>query len=414
MIIAVPKLTEGARFRQNVVMRLGWDALHAHDWSRLSHAYGPATDTPAHLKRLSDDDETAWVETIEHLYGEVTHQSAVYSATAPAALVAAGLLASPQLGQAISVNGWQPEPVRAYLLGFLAAVAEGAEPDRTEKELWEAYCTPRRSGASSVWDEEPDPGGYEAVIQCRSVSPALVDPVLQCLTDHDLRTRVAAARTAALLCQVPTVASRRTEIITLIETHARNAGTYYEKAKTLVELDQIGAVNRDFLSDPDSGIRLLAALASNLTDDPEGTRVILEALADPDQFGDWYPDPHLMLLGRDDHSPSHLVSEAVRRVPDFAELLPTALAVAARAGHSTGYPDWGLLLEAAFPPPQRFSVNSPLNEAQRAYLRALLDNSEIWRPGPPETFWTPDKLFALVRLPHDRQLLAAIVNSSGG
>ncbi|RVX46897.1 hypothetical protein EDD27_9810 [Nonomuraea polychroma] len=371
-----------------------------------------ATDSLGHLQRLSDDDDTAWVETVEHLYGSVTHQSSVYSATAPAALVVADLLANPQFDQSISVNGWQPEPVRAYLLSFLAVVAEGTEPDRTESELWEAYCTPRKSGASSARNEEPDTEGYEAIIQCRAASPALVDPVLQCLTDHDLHTRVAATTTAALLCQVPTVASRRTEIITLIESRARNADTSYEKAKTLVELDQIGAVNRDFLFDQDPRIRLLAASASNLADDPDGTRVILDAIADPDQFADWYPDPHLLLLGTDDHSPSRLISEAVRRVPDFAELLPTALAVAARAGHSTGYPDWGLLLEAAFPPPQRFSANSPLNEAQRAYLQALLDNNEIWRPGPLETFWTPDKLFTLVRLPYDRQLLAAIVNSS--
>ncbi|GAB2959047.1 hypothetical protein ACFMQL_11355 [Nonomuraea fastidiosa] len=389
-------------------MRLGWDALHGYDWSRLSHAYGRAVDTRGHLMRLRKNDEAGWVEAIEHLFESVVHQSSIYSATAPAALVVAGLLEDPRFDRPISIFGWSTEPVRAHLLGFLHAVAEGTEPDRTESELWQAYCTICDRDTSGGEDKELDTEDYDAIIHCRVVAPVLVDPVLRCVSHKELQTRVQAADAAAMLCQVPTVANRRTEIITLLESRARDADTYYERAKALFALDRLGAVNRAFLFDHDTRIRVRAAFASNLADDPDGTQVILDAIANPDHIAGWYPDSDLQTLP--DDYPDRLIIEAIRRVPDFAELLPTALAVASRSSRSTGYPDWSMLLQAAFPTP--FSTTGSLNDAQRAYLQALLENDEIWNLSPVETFGLPpDMLFALLGLPYDRQLLSAIVNT---
>ncbi|WP_157570494.1 hypothetical protein [Microtetraspora malaysiensis] len=216
-------------------MLLGWDALRSSDWSQLSHAYGPATDTPGHLERLFEDDHAGWAKTIDHLYWSVTHQSSVTTATPPAALVVAGLLGDQRLDQPITADGLEPKPVSAHLLDFLAIVAEGTEPDRTEGEVWDAYCGPPIDELDMVWRSKPFTEGYEAVIKCREVCPALVDPVLQRLTADDLHTRLAATSTAALLGLVPSVTNRRAEIIKLLEAIAHSADIHHERAHALVE-----------------------------------------------------------------------------------------------------------------------------------------------------------------------------------
>jgi hypothetical protein len=394
-------------------VRLGWDVLDETDWSLLSHAYGPATDTPGYVRGLVGDDEDEWTEAVGHLFGAVTHQSSLYPATAPVALVIAGLLTDPRLSRLVPSDRREPNPLRAHLLDFLGAVAEGTEPGRTEQELWDAYCNPRNSDHDdlrpSSRDVEFDRADYDAIIGCRTIAPALLDPVLECLRDDDLQVRVAAATTAVELALVPTLESRRAEVIDQLQWIARVAGDYYERARALLELGrELGAVDRVFLADPDPGIRLCAAIASNLSDDRDATHEIMNALINPDTVADWYPGFDLLLL----HSPEHLlINKAIRRAEDFDTLLPVALLVAARATFESGYSDWGPLLQAAFPEP--FSVAAALTDVQRAYLHALIDNEAIWPPiwaprTPHEVFHGPDKLFTSVGLPYDRDFLRTI------
>lgn len=386
-------------------MRLGWDVLTETDWPRLSHAYGPATDTPGHLRRLFEDDENRWGEAIGHLCGAVTHQSSIYPATAPAALVVAGLLGDPRLARPLPGRGDGRRSIRAWLIGFLAAVAEGAEPDLTREELLDAFGAPGDDSADpSSWDPESR-AYFQAIIACRDIAPALLDPVLERLRDEDLHVRVEAAGTAAALSRVPTLESRRGEIIERLEWIARIGDEYYERASVLLELGALGAVDRAFLDDEHPGIRLCAAIAANLSDDPDATREIMTALIDP--VPGWYPDPNLLLFD----SPRHLlVDQAIRRTKSFDELLPVAVRVVGNATMESGYSDWGPLLVAAFPEP--VTEAGSLTAAQRAYLHALIDNDDIWRPAPPpttpETFWGPEKLFARVGLPRDRDFLRII------
>lgn len=387
-------------------MRLGWDLLTEIDWSRLSHAYGPATDTPGHLRRLFEDDEDRWAEAIDHLGGAVIHQSTIYPATAPAALVVVGLLEDPRLARPLPGARDERLSIRAWLVGFLAEVAEGTEPDRTREELLDAYGEPDDADSAdlSSWDPESS-ADFQAIIACRDIAPALLDPVLGRLRDEDLYVRVEAARTAAALSRVPTLESRRGEIIERLEWIARIGDEYYERASVLLKLAALGTVDRTFLADPHPGIRLCAAIAANLSDDPDATREIMTALIDP--VPGWYPDPNLLLFD----SPRHLlVDQAIRRTKSFDELLPVAVKVAGNATMESGYSDWGPLLAAAFPEP--VTDAGSLTAAQRAYLNALIDNDDLWRPAPPpttpETFWGPDKLFARVGLPRDRDFLRVI------
>lgn len=53
-------------------------------WATLDHAYGPALDTPVHLRLLLADDERVREDSLELLAESLLHQGTIYSATAPA------------------------------------------------------------------------------------------------------------------------------------------------------------------------------------------------------------------------------------------------------------------------------------------------------------------------------------------
>ncbi len=55
------------------------------DWSRLSHAYGRADDTPLHLAALTGSDAEARSTALGHLWGAVLHQGTLWRVTPPAA-----------------------------------------------------------------------------------------------------------------------------------------------------------------------------------------------------------------------------------------------------------------------------------------------------------------------------------------
>lgn len=76
---------------------LGWQAADGVDWSRLFHAYGAATDTPAYLRALIGGDLDGQLAAFDHLDSAVLHQGTVYSVTPVAVRVVAGLLHEPAL-----------------------------------------------------------------------------------------------------------------------------------------------------------------------------------------------------------------------------------------------------------------------------------------------------------------------------
>src|SRR5262249_42376794 len=55
--------------------------LGAVPWADLEHAYGPATDVPALLRKLLDADPKVRSEVLWTLYGNVFHQGTRYPAT---------------------------------------------------------------------------------------------------------------------------------------------------------------------------------------------------------------------------------------------------------------------------------------------------------------------------------------------
>ena len=69
------------------------------NWKSLRHAYGPATDTPAHLAALMSSDPESWDAAFDHLYSAVLHQGFPEAATAPAVGILTRMLAEDRVAR---------------------------------------------------------------------------------------------------------------------------------------------------------------------------------------------------------------------------------------------------------------------------------------------------------------------------
>ncbi|MFF4988057.1 hypothetical protein ACFY19_12760 [Streptosporangium saharense] len=191
--------------------------MSAPDWSRLFHAYGAASDVPAHLEALVGDDDRAREEAVDHLWAAVIHQGTPWSATPPTALVVAGLLSDPRTAR----HTVSSRPLRAVLLDFLGEVAEATQPEVPEEEF-RAAADPRGREAEiagtletllsddsdedseEIWDDEAiEVIMAQVVLDLRATVPRLTEAVAPCLDDEDPRVRDSAEAVLEILRSVP-------------------------------------------------------------------------------------------------------------------------------------------------------------------------------------------------------------------
>jgi hypothetical protein len=386
--------------------------IRSTDWARLSHAYGPAKDTPLHLEVLATGGEAeARSAALSHLWGAVLHQGSLSSATPAAARVVAALLAAPQTGAPAVQRmdlGEDPLPLRASLLNFLAEFADSSLAD-SRYDLEEMARVPGREAEIARLeangpdeDELPDEDLFNAVyaraiLAGRALCPSLVNVALPLLGDAAAAVRVSAAHCVATLSRHTALAGRRASFIAAIEHTAGSAGPK-ERAALVLSLGELRADTSSFLKDPDPAVRCCAALAPTQAHNSAATREILAALQDPAGADRWLPRvPQL-----DGWLRFTLVREAISRTASFDDLLPAALEIARGPAHVfTVSRDWGPLLAAAFPTPPA----GRLSDAQRAYLAALVDNEMLWDPRNGNA----DLLFRQLGVPYDREACRALL-----
>lgn len=295
------------------------------DWGRLEHAYGPAIDTPEHLRALRSSDAEARAAALEHLDVAVLHQGFPQTATAPAVRAVTALLAD---GRA---HPDMAEPLLEFL-GHAALTVTDLADDRRFTEVL------------------ADLG--DAVTQAYPVALSLL---AQAPPDRALfRAEILVA-----IAQIPHLAPRREDVAVLVRELAdRDTGP---QAPWVALLGRLGVDVRDRLADPDRAVRLRAALVHE--DHPRSQELIMAALADRPPSG---------------VHQCELVAAAIRIAGDFDTICAAACQVASRDSW-TGFDDgWGALVRFAFPEPHRDS--EPMSGAQRALLRALATNDEIWDP----------------------------------
>ncbi|MBO0759245.1 MAG: hypothetical protein J2P54_25680 [Bradyrhizobiaceae bacterium] len=178
------------------------------DWSKLHHTYGRATDTPNHLRALLNDDSEARKNALSHLCSAVIHQGKPWTATGPAALVVAGMMADERIDCGSL-------PVRRQLLTFLVSVAKASTPSG-----WSTEQLERLAGhdidhliilddEAALYEDETAANAFFArsVLSCVAVTPILMKVMLDGLENANSRIRARAAMGAVTLAKVESLRS---------------------------------------------------------------------------------------------------------------------------------------------------------------------------------------------------------------
>jgi hypothetical protein len=387
------------------------ESIDQVDWSRLMHAYGRATDTPAHLRALISDDAQAREQALDHLWSAIIHQGSPWTATGSAAVVVAELVAA------------RAGPTRE-LLDFLAEVATAAVADdvaelMTDEELEDdahpddPELRSMVERAVDMFDEDPEVGPYgsdvdlagplyaRAVLGCRKAAAPIHAAAAGCRSDPDPTVRAEAARVEAILARLPTPPGDRADVLDLLTARASDAGlALEERCGCILSLVELGGDTAGLLDDPSLAVRAFAALSPRAPV-RRALDVLREALSDPAAVDSWFSRPPGHLRRRPRFA---LVAAAIERADSFADLVDIAVAVAAFTSYHCVDDDWGPLLRAAFP--EGRAPGQPLTADQRRYLQALVDNPDLWAPIGNAVFW-----FRPLGLEQDRRQVEALLRT---
>ncbi len=380
------------------------------DWSRLFHAYGVASDTSPHLHALVSDDDAAFGAGLDHLDGAVLHQGTVYPATAPALRAVAALLHDPVLRR-VDEHG---QSRLAALLGWVDAVGDSAswhedtrEPDAVEPtaEDVDAFYRAMAEDDESVW--ESDVNHYlwaRSVAELPAACGAALSPVSALLADADEPVRLAALDAYVRLAAVrPDPAASAAPLTAALDT----ASGRDERAVLVLGLGHLGADTTPWLADDDAAIRACAALS--LTGSAEATAALVEALRDPLGADEWFARRPSRFDMRVHFG---LVANLLDRDAALAEILPACLsAVRVAKGGLWANMTWGPILLRTFPgvdfqPGVRPDPPRDLDEAQKAVLRELVANDDLWAPRDGNASLARMR----VGLPDDRDAVARLAS----
>jgi hypothetical protein len=344
---------------------------------------------------LSDDPE-ARAKALKHLWSAIIHQGTPWTATGPVAQVIVGLLADSRIDRGDSI--------RADLLSFLVAVADAPRPvDASIEELErlaefdiEPFLDSDDEDALYENDDATNSFYARSILGCIKVAPVLMNVMLDELADANHRVRACAAMGATRLARTDALRSRAADIESRVLVLARSAQDADERAAHVLALGELGFSPAEFLGDPSPAVRMCAAMAPSLADDPTALFELLGALehhaGDIDQWFVATP-PQFSMRPR-----FSVVARLVQQVPDFDWLANAAVAVAGIAGKHFVDFDWGPLLAKAFPDGNGLVTT----DAQRRFLAALVDNAKLWDP----KYGNPWKWFQKAGLTYDRAACA--------
>jgi hypothetical protein len=124
-----------------------------------------------------------------------------------------------------------------------------------------------------------------ARVDCFDLLPEVYAAVEPLLTAREPALRGCASLTAATLSGHPDLVVHRPWLLAHLLAECAGADAHH-RASMLLGAGQVGGAPREWLRDPHPGVRVCAALAPALADDPEANTVLLaEASKDPDIIG---------------------------------------------------------------------------------------------------------------------------------
>ena len=393
----------------------GWSAVEGIDWACLSHAYGPATDTPGHLRGLTSDDAEVRQAAMEHVDSAVVHQYSSWPVTSSALRVIADVMR-----KVVEQDDSTPLPDLEDLLSVFMEIAEGANQaaDRgvttyspltwSQVQVTPADVAARHStlrGEPQVYDEEAIGRLWEwSMSDLFAVLAELIDVVLPLLDHRDIEIRAWATDLVTELGRSPRASAQVPALIELLGERVASATERHDRVTLVIDIGRLGGDTSPWLDDADQAVRACSALYVST---PEATREIIAALANPDCYPVWFAEVSYSIGGMR----HQLLTNLLHRVADLSEILPAAVTTIATGSTLSPEQDWGLLLRVAFPdveftPGVQPPPPTSLNHVQRALLQALVANDSLWTPNATSAHGARMR----VGLPHTQDELRSLVD----
>jgi hypothetical protein len=336
------------------------------------------------------------------IWSAIIHQGTPWTATGPAALVVAGMMADDRIDRGI-------EPIRADLLSFLVGVAEASAPSGWSMEQLEQLA---RYDIDALIDSGDDDAIYEndaatnafyarSILGCVKVTPALMKVMLDGLQDANPRVRTRATMGAVALAKTGSLSKHARDLEAKLLAMAQDAESPDERSAHVLALGDLGRAPLEFLKDPSPAVRICAALAPALATDVSAIEELVDALTrHAGRIDHWFTDtpPQFSM-----HPRFYVVARAIERTTDFERLAAGAEALVAITTKYCVDRDWGPLLAAAFPD----GGGIVKTDAQRRFLGALVERPDLW----DSSFGNPRKWFKKAGLSYDRQVCARQVNA---
>ncbi|GHJ44033.1 hypothetical protein Cs7R123_13750 [Catellatospora sp. TT07R-123] len=216
------------------------------------------------------------------------------------------------------------------------------------------------------------------------------------------RTRAMTAAALVVLVRDPALADRRAEIVAYHREAAAAAADRWECASYVIGLGDLGEAPREWLDDPRLAVRVCAALAPALADDPTAVKLLVRTAQTPRALDESFSEPFAPRSRPPApwEEPPHqvLLRTVCERVSDFGRLYPAACAAAELHGSVA----FGPYLPVAFPdglPPDRQATGP-----QSAFAQLLADRDDLWDGTRPQAA----AVFTAAGLPADREQWRAV------
>ncbi|MDG6106805.1 hypothetical protein Daura_29580 [Dactylosporangium aurantiacum] len=261
------------------------------------HAYGPAGEDLVLLDALrrGDDrpqgpDEPFWRAPYSFLWSALYCGGNLTPATVEAVRYLVRTIPEPRFGGEdptlrIAAIWFLREVAREALGGVDRATASRRdEPD--VREWLTGYLRERRFVLD--WTDADAAGQVllaAARVDCFDLLPEVYAAVEPLLTVREPALRGCASLTAATLSGHPDLVAHRPRLLAHLLAECAAADAHH-RASMLLGAGELGGAPREWLRDPHPGVRVCAALAPALADDPAANTVLLtEASKDPDVIG---------------------------------------------------------------------------------------------------------------------------------
>lgn len=339
--------------------------LNRVDWSKLTHAYGPATDVPKLLRALASSDEDKRESAIYDLYGNIWHQGTVYQATAYAVPFLVELLKVPK------VTG------KDAILILLAHLANG----HSYHDVHQHLPMLKAKAATSEWQGRI-PVELEWVRAATKAVKAEKDTYIQLLSDAEASVRAATVYLLAGLDKPDP------KLSILLAEHYKKENNELVRASLLMGFGIVAGEtepNRSFLikalTTETSPVAKLGATFGLVRLCPnqvpqEALETLLEAVWAPDRFKPFEESPWGQVDGLDQLVTDHLArlegQSAAVAEEAFSETLPGM-------EHPQALATAEALLNVAFRTPiENNATFASLSERQQRILKAIAKNCNVW------------------------------------